>query len=399
MAEAISRVPADFRGSQAASDVTERLLSFLDNVIIPMEQSAGLKWGDIPPKDLLQSVWTKSAEAGFYTLLLPAELGGAGLSMHDIVAVKEASIAHGAILGLHVLGELTGPPRIGHLYQSATPFQVEHFLDPVCRAEKAVCFALTEPDSGSDAASISTHAVRDGDSFILNGYKRFISGSPYADFAVVIAVTDPDKGAKGISAFFVDLHSPGCEVKQDYEVLSDQRSHADIDFKDVRVPAANLIGEEGQGFYLGMARITMNRLLHCATMLGYSRIALKESVNYASRRRQFGRSIGEFQAIQHMLAKMNTELYASRSMMFDAAAQSDTGQDIRMEASMCKVHASETCFNVVDSAMQIHGGQGMLKGSVIEYLFRFLRMYRIVTGTSEIQRNTIAKAMLSPGKN
>lgn len=395
----VSRVPADFRGSPKAAAVLEKLLDFIHDEIIPMEQEAGLRWGDVVSKDLLQQVWKKSAEAGHYTLLLPEHLGGAGLCLRDVVAVKEAAILSGSILALHVQGEMSGPPRIGHLFKSASPDQITRFLEPVCRAEKAVCFALTEPDSGSDAASIQTSAVREGDHYVLNGYKRFISGSPYADFAIVMAVTDPGAGAKGISAFFVDLHSEGCELRADYDVLSAQKSHADLIFKDVKVPAANLIGEEGTGFYLGMARITLNRLLHCATMLGYAQLALNRSIEHATGRSQFGRPIGSFQAIQHMLADMATELYASRSMMFDAADRHDQGFDIRMESSMCKVNTAETAFSVVDRAMQVHGGKGLVQGELVEYLFRFIRMYRIVTGTSEIQRNTIAKALLKPGKN
>ncbi len=397
--DAISRVPADFRGTDKGRAVLERLLEFLHTEIIPMEQDAGLRWGDVVEKDLLQKVWKKSADAGHYTLLLPEELGGAGLCLRDVVAVKEAAILSGSILATHVQGEFSGPPRIGHLFKSASPDQVERFLMPVCRAEQAVCFALTEPDSGSDAASIQTSAVREGDHYVINGYKRFITGSPYADFAILMAVTDPDKGAKGISAFFVDLHAEGVEKRADYDVLSAQKSHADLIFKDVKIPAANLIGEEGTGFYLGMSRITMNRLLHCATMLGYAQLALNHSIDHANTRNQFGMSIGSFQAIQHMLADMATELYASRSMMFDAADRHDQGHDIRMESSMCKVNTAETAFTVVDRAMQIHGGKGLVQGSLTEYLFRFIRMYRILTGTSEIQRNTIAKGLLKPGRN
>lgn len=396
---AISAVPADFRGTDKGHAVLEKLLEFIHSEVIPLEQEAGLRWGDTVPKDLLQKVWKMSADAGHYTLLLPEELGGAGLCLRDVVAVKEAAIRSGSILAMHVQGELSGPPRIGHLFKAASPDQVEQFLIPVCRAEKAVCFALTEPDSGSDAVSIQTSAVREGDYYVLNGYKRFISGAPYADFAIVMALTTPGAGAKGISAFFVDLHAEGCEVRADYDVLSAQKSHADLIFDNVKVPAANLIGEEGAGFYLGMARITLNRLLHCATMLGYAQLALDQSIAHATARSQFGRPIGSFQAIQHMLADMATELYASRSMMFDAADRHDQGHDIRMESSMCKVNTAETAFSVVDRAVQVHGGKGLVQGSLPEYLFRFIRMYRIVTGTSEIQRNTIAKQLLKPGKN
>lgn len=388
-------VPADFRGSGKARGILERLLQFIETAILPLEEANGLRWGDAVSHDILKTVWKMSAEQGFYTLLLPEKLGGAGLSTFDVCAVKEAVIGSGAILAPHVLGELSGPPRIGHLFKYASEFQVKEFLQPVCAANKAVCFALTESDAGSDAAAIKTSAVRDGDGFVLNGTKRFISGAPYADFAIVLAVTDPEQGPRGISAFFVDLIAEGCSRDSSYEVLSGPGSHADIIMENVRVPAANLIGQEGAGFALGMSRITINRLLHCASMLGMANLAVKLSVQRAAGRKQFGRAIGQFQAIQHMLADMQTELYAARCMMYDAAARQDAGGDIRMEASMSKVFSGETAFKIADRAMQIHGGAGLLKGDPIEFIFRYTRIFRIVTGTSEIQRNTIAKGMLA----
>ncbi|MEZ5729620.1 MAG: acyl-CoA dehydrogenase family protein [Burkholderiaceae bacterium] len=345
---------------------------------------------------MLRKVWKRSAQKGFYTYLLPEALGGAGLSLADICAVKEAAIMTGAILTPHVMGDLSGPPRIGHLFKVATPQQVEAVLRPVCAADKAICFALTEVDAGSDATAIRTRAEKSGDGWILNGAKRFISGGNYADVAIVMAVTDPEAGARGISAFFVDLHSDGACKRSDYEVLSGKSSHADLLFENVRVPPENLIGREGAGFALGMARINVNRLLHCATILGYARFALALSIERAGARRQFGRAIGQFQAIQHMLADMATEVYAGRAMMFDCARRLDAGEDIRTTAAMCKLYAAETGFRVADRAMQVHGGVGTLKGEPIEAIFRHLRMFRITTGTSEIQKNTIAKGLLRP---
>jgi alkylation response protein AidB-like acyl-CoA dehydrogenase len=159
------------------------------------------------------------------------------------------------------------------------------------------------------------------------------------------------------------------------------------------VPRENLLGEPGQGFKLGMARITMNRILHCATMIGLARRALRHASEHAQARRQFGRAIGDFQAIQHMLADMHTELYAARSMVGVTAARFDAGEKLRAEASMCKLFCSETAFGIADRAVQIHGGEGLIQGHPVEWIFRMLRMFRILTGTSEIQRNTIAKSL------
>jgi len=389
------RAFADFRGSERARKVADSLVDFLVTDMAAFEAGHGIDWGTQVAEPVLRQVWKLSAQRGFYSTLLPESLGGPGLSLADICAVKEAAIMTGVVLVPHVMGDLSGPPRIGHLFKVATPAQAEAFLKPVCAADKAICFALTETDAGSDAAAIQTSATRTDEGWRLNGAKRFISGGNYADVAIVMAVTDASAGTRGVSAFFVDLHAPGASKRADYEVLSGKSSHADLFFENVLVPQTALIGSEGAGFGLGMARINVNRLLHCATILGYARLALALSVERASTRRQFGRAIGQFQAIQHMLADMATEVYAGRAMMFDCAGAHDQGRDIRATAAMCKLFAAETGFKVADRAMQVHGGVGTLRGGAIEAIFRNLRMFRITTGTSEIQRNTIAKDLLA----
>ena len=382
--------------SEKAKSIISDLNNFVREEITPIEAREQLKWGEGYPRKVLQEVWKLSCARGFYNIMLPAELGGAGLNTVDLCAVKEAAILTGSMLAPHVLGELSGPPRIGHLFKSASEFQVEHILKPVCNADKAVCFALTEAEAGSDATAIRTRAVRDGDSYILNGAKRYISGAPYADFAVLMAVTDPQAGPAGISAFFVDLKAPGVQVHSDYGVMSGKGSHGDIHLTDARVPATNLIGEEGRGFKLAMGRITLNRLLHCPTMLGMAGLSLRLSTEHARNRSQFGKPIAMFQAVSHMVADMATELAAARALMYATAALNDAGGDIRVQAPMCKLFASEAAFRIVDNAVQVHGGAGLISGHPVEWMFRALRMMRILTGTSEIQRNTIAKGVLMP---
>lgn len=383
--------------SEKAKSIIDELGKFIRDEIKPLEAREHLGWAEPHPKQALKQIWKRSCELGFYSIMLPEALGGAGLNVVDLCAVKEAAMLSGSALAPHVLGELSGPPRIGHLFKVASDIQVEKFLQPVCRAEKAVCFALTEAEAGSDAAAIKTSARRDGDCYVLNGTKRYISGAPYADFAVLMAVTGPGAGAAGVSAFFVDLKAEGVSLKTDYQVMSGPGSHGDIVLSEVRVPVENLIGEEGAGFRLAMGRITLNRLLHCSTMLGMAGLALNLSIDYARSRTQFGKPIATFQAINHMLADMATELYAARSMMFATAALNDAGGDIKTQASMCKLFASETAFRIADRAVQIHGGAGLIQGNPVEWLFRATRMMRILTGTSEIQRNTIAKGILMPG--
>lgn len=367
---------------------------YIRDELLPFEREHGIGWEGQPGKELLKQVWGRSAELGFYGLMLPVEQGGAGFSAEQMCRVKAFVAGSGAVLAQHVLGELSGPPRVGYLFKVATAHQIERFLRPICEARLAVCFALTEEQAGSDAAAIQTRAVREGDHYMLSGRKRFISGAPYADVAIVLAVTDPAAGARGISAFFVDMHDPGMRVVCDYVAMHGQASHADLEMQDLRVPASSLIGAEGEGFKLGIGRINFNRLLHCATIIGFAELALRLSVQRARQRSQFGRPIGQFQAIAHMLANMATELQAARAMTLEAARQLDAGATLRMEASMCKLFVSEAAFRIADQAVQIHGGTGLVRGHPVEWLFRMLRMMRILSGTSEILRNTVAKELL-----
>ncbi|NUO72024.1 MAG: acyl-CoA dehydrogenase, partial [Frateuria sp.] len=346
------------------------------------------------PRAILEQVWKRSRELGFYGVTLPRPLGGAGFSVLDHALIKEAIYASGSPFAPHILGELTGPPRVGALARQATPDQMERFILPVARAEKAICFAITEPEAGSDAGALQTRAVEDGDSFVLNGTKRFISGSPFCDFAVIICSTSRDPAVRETTAFFVERDRPGFRVEAGYRTMAGQSHTGNIVLEDCRIPAANQIGERGRGLALALGRITVNRLLHCPAMLGLARLALEDSLAHAVRRRQFGQPIGAFQAVQHLLADMATELLAARALMLSVARTLDEGGEARAEASMAKLFCSETAFRIADRAVQVHGGEGIVQGSRVEFLFRLLRMYRVLTGTSEIQRNTIARELL-----
>ncbi len=382
--------------SEKAARLMEGINAFARDELSPLVEREQICWGEPVPKPLLRDVWRRSCELGLYNAMLPESIGGAGLDVAELCALKEAAVLTGSPLAPHILGELSGPPRVGHLFKVANEHQVEAFLRPICRADKAVCFALTEADAGSDATAIGTSARRDGEHYVLTGAKRFISGATYADLAVLLAVTEPGRGAQGISAFFVDLHAPGVRIDGDYSVMSGGGAHGNIHLHEVRVPVENRIGEEGEGFKLAMGRITLNRLLHCPTILGMAGLALNLSIDYARTRKQFGQPIAMFQAINHMLADMATELYAARSMMYATAAVNDSGGDIKVQAPMCKLFASETAFRIADKAVQVHGGAGLVQGHPVEWLFRATRMMRVLTGTSEIQRNTIAKGILMP---
>lgn len=383
-----------FEGSRQAADLIARLEDFLHGELAALVRKEDIDHEHSVDRATLRRVWRRSHALGFYGMTLPVEMGGMGLSLLDHVLVKESIYASGSPLAPHVLGELSGPPRVGALARKASPYQMERFILPVAQAEKAICFALTEAEAGSDAGAVQTRAVRDGDDYVITGRKRFISGSPFADFAVLMASTSEDPRQREVSAFFVDLRSPGVRVESGYKTMAGQTSTGDIVLDGCRVPAANLIGEPGRGLALALGRITVNRLLHCPAMVGLATVALRDARDYALQRRQFGRAIGQFQAIQHMLADMATDLAAARGLMMATARQIDAGSEARAEASMAKLFCSETAFRIADRAVQIHGGEGIVQGRRVEFLFRMLRMYRVLTGTSEIQRNTIARELL-----
>lgn len=383
-----------FEGSAAARDFIARVQAFVRDELDPLAAEHGVSYESGATRALLEGVWKRSRELGFYGVTLPQSLGGAGFSLVDHALIKEAIYATGSPFAPHVLGELTGPPRVGALARTVTPDQMERFILPVARAEKAICFAITEPEAGSDAGSLQTRARREGDEFVLDGTKRFISGSPFCDFAVVIASTSEDPAQRETTAFFVERDRPGFRIEAGYKTMAGQSHTANIVLEGCRIPAANQIGERGRGLSLALGRITVNRLLHCPAMLAYARLALDDALAHAGTRRQFGQPIGAFQAVQHMLADMATELAAARALMLSVARTLDQGGEARAEASMAKLFCSETAFRIADRAVQVHGGEGIVQGSRVEFLFRLLRMYRVLTGTSEIQRNTIARELL-----
>lgn len=396
-----------FEGSPPAAELIGRIRRFIADELAPLA-SSGLPEGKdgmpdetrrseySPDRDMLRHIWQRSHALGFYGITLPPEMGGLGLTITDHVLIKEAIYATGSPFAPHILGELSGPPRVGALARVATPWQREHYIEPVARAQKAICFALTEPEAGSDAGALKTQAVRDGDEYVLTGRKRFISGSPFADAAILMASTADatSSDAREISAFFVDLDQPGVHVEAGYKTMAGQSHTGDIVLEGCRVPASALIGERGRGLALAMGRISVNRLLHCPAMLGLAAVALRDSAAYARSRNQFGKPIAQFQAIQHMLADMATQLAAARGLMLTTARQLDAGARAHAESSMAKLFCSESAFQIADKAVQIHGGEGIVQGRRVEYLFRTLRMYRVLTGTSEIQKNTIAKELL-----
>lgn len=346
---------------------------------------------DAIPADLVAEM----KDLGLFGLSLPQQYGGLGLSMEEEVLVAfelgQTSPAFRSLFGTN-----NGIGGQG-IVIDGTPEQKAYYLPKLAAGEIVGSFALTEPGSGSDAASLRTSAVRDGDHYVLNGTKRFITNAPEAGIFTVMARTNPaDKSAAGISAFIVEAGTPGLSLGKIDKKMGQKGAHTcDVIFEDCRVPAANLIGgREGVGFKTAMKVLDKGRLHIAAVCVGAATRMLDDALRYALERQQFGKPIAEFQLIQAMLADSKAELYAARCMVLDAARRRDAGANVGTEAACCKMYASEMCGRVADRAVQIHGGAGYISEYGIERFFRDVRLFRIYEGTTQIQQLVIARNMI-----
>ncbi|HLN88271.1 MAG TPA: acyl-CoA dehydrogenase family protein [Candidatus Limnocylindrales bacterium] len=272
--------------------------------------------------------------------------------------------------------------------------QKQNYLPRVACGAAIAAFAITEPEAGSDVASLQTTAVRQGEQFVLNGTKRFISNAGIADYYVVFASTEPAKKAKGVSAFVVDANTPGVALKEKTQLLSPHPIGV-LEFTDCIVPQSALLGAEGDGLKIALETLDLLRCSVGAAAVGFAQRALEEAIQYSKTRRQFGRAIGEFQGIQFKLAEMATELEAARLLVYQAAWVHDCGNaDSKQKSSMAKFYATEAAQRIVDQALQLHGGNGLVAGTIMERLYRDVRALRIYEGTSEIQKLVIARGLL-----
>ncbi|GAA4513515.1 acyl-CoA dehydrogenase family protein [Brevibacterium yomogidense] len=374
------------------ADTIERLRDYLDGELADYEASLGLEPESPYDRGVLEPVWKRSYELGFYGVHLPEEYGGKGLSHTDLAILKEETAASGRILSQSVLGDMGGPLRAGAIFAHATQEQIDRYLLPVVRGERACCFSLTETDAGSNVRAMSTTAVPDGDGWRITGHKVFSSAGPFADFSVLIARMDGDE--EQYSAFLVDFDAPGVSVLPGETPMSGQHIEADIVLDDVRVGPVQLLGEVGQGLRIGLGRVTTNRLLHCPSVLGQVRRVLNLTVDFVKNRQVAAGNMAGLQSVQHTIADMTTDYYAARSMTYDALAALDRGEDILPEAFMCKLFVAQKAFAIADTALQLHGKAGMVHGAEIEWIWRKLRMFRMLTGSDEIQKNGIAKVVL-----
>ena len=335
----------------------------------------------------------RSAELGFYPLHMPEDLGGGGLSYLGQVIVHEEVSRSGSLLARRggVLPSVEGPSVI---FADCTPDQKERYLEPLMSGEKSVCFALTEPGAGSDATQIQTKAEQKNGTWVINGRKHFITHGAEADFALVFAVTDAEKRARGgITAFFVDKGSPGFEVTRLQRTASTVDLPAELLFDNVEVPEENILGEVGRGFYSAMRSINGERLHIAAHGLGIANHLFEKMEDYAKTRTAFGHPIGYYQYIQQYVVDSWCELEATRLFVYEQASRVDDGADGRREAAASKLMAAEMVGRIADRAIQVYGGNGFMTEMGIETYWREVRAMRLYEGTSEILRNNVAKTM------
>lgn len=340
-----------------------------------------------------QTILNKMAKAGFFGIKVPRALGGQGSDHLAYVIVMEEIARVSAVASLYVSSpnSLSGGP----LLLSGTDEQKERYLRPVVTGEKMLCFALTEPGAGSDAGGMTTSAVEDGDCYVLNGRKTFITMAPLSDYAIVYAKTDKTRGAKGISAFIVHMDWPGVSCgKPEHKMGLIGCATSDIILENVRVPKENMLGACNEGFINAMKTLDVGRMGVAAQSVGVAQGCLDEAVRYAKERRQFGQPIARFQNTQFMLADMATKLQAAKELVYQAAIAKDCGGNSTMASSMAKYYAAEICNEIAAKAVQIHGGYGFIKEYKVERMYRDCRVFTIYEGTSQVQQMVIAGQLL-----
>jgi len=362
---------------------------FVRERLMPAEDA--VEEHDEVPADIVEDM----KAMGLFGLSIPEEYGGIGLSMSQECRVAY-EVGHTSLAFRSVFGTNVGIGSQGIL-MDGTEEQKAKFLPKMATGEITASFALTEPDSGSDSASLRTTAIKDGDFYVVNGTKRFITNAPQAGIFTLMARTDPaKKGASGISAFIVDAKSPGITLGKRDKKMGQKGAHTcDVIFENCRVPAANLIGGvEGKGFYTAMKVLDKGRIHIAAICVGVAKRILADALQYAVERKQFGQPIAEFQLVQAMLADSKTELYAAECMVIDAARKRDLKLPHSTEASCAKLYASEMVGRVADRGVQILGGSGYIAEHAMERFYRDVRLFRLYEGTSQIQQMVIARNMV-----
>jgi acyl-CoA dehydrogenase len=377
------------RDPEILNALLDTVRRFVRERLVPAEETVAET--DAIPVDIVDDM----KAMGLFGLTIPESWGGLGLTMEEEALVM-IELCQTAPAFRSLIGTTVGIGSQGIL-MDGTPEQKDRWLPRLASGELIASFALTEPEAGSDAASIRTRARRDGDHYVIDGTKRFITNAPEAGMFTLMARTDPaQKGAGGITAFIVDARTPGISLGRIDRKMGQKGAHTcDVIFDGVRVPAANIIGGvEGRGFKTAMKVLDKGRIHIAAVCVGVAERLLRDTLRYAMERKQFGRAIAEHQLVQAMLADSRTELYAARTMVLDAARRRDAGDDVSTEAACCKYYASEMVGRVADRAVQVHGGAGYVADHGIERYYRDVRLFRIYEGTSQIQQIVIARGMV-----
>lgn len=376
--------------------LTASLATFIEREALPVEREHSAEFhatGRLEEAERLRlALRRKSADAGFYTLFLPEDVGGGGVGMLGLVLAYETQGKSGSYLAERggVLPSVEGPTPV---LLGCDEQQRKEYLEPTMRADRQSAFALTEPDAGSDAAAIRTRAVRDGDHFVVNGTKHFITHGAYADYVLLFAVTDPGRGARGgITCFLVDTDTPGFTVVGKQQTMYDDHQ-AELAFADMRVHESKILGQEGMGFYAAMHWINGGRLQIAGTCLGIAGLLVRRMTAYAATRTAFGKPIGSNQYVQGYCVDSLVELESARYLVYMAADRVDRGVDARAEAAKAKYAASEMVGRVADRAIQVFGGNGFMTATGIERYARLVRSMRLYEGTSEVLKTNIAKGM------
>lgn len=382
----------DFTVPEETEMLRQSLRRFIGEEVIPMEGENDLTWDVAPPKELRRQVRVMSKALGLYGIDMPEEVGGGGFSFSGRCLLEIEAGSHDTVFFDDVLGGAGGPTPV---LLACTEKQRERYLYPLMQGEVSTCFALSEPDAGSDATALQTTADKKGAGFVLNGTKNIITNAVQADFAMVFAVTDKSLGARGgITCFLVDKERAGFSVGRSHTCMGFTGFQGELVFEDCQVPADDVLGQEGYGLLLALDWINGNRVRTAAMATGFARRLLKVSAEYAKQRHQFGNPIATYQAIQWKLADMATELFAAENMIYRTAWMRDQAMDIRKEAAITKLYCSEMVNRAAYEAIQIHGGVGCLKEANVERVYRAVRILTILEGTSEMQRLTIARRVL-----
>ncbi|NVI87242.1 acyl-CoA dehydrogenase family protein [Actinomadura sp. BRA 177] len=372
--------PQDF------ADVLNAVRSFVREQVIPREEE--IEETDAIPAALRRT----SQDMGLFGYALPEQYGGLGLTLSEevrlVFEIGYASPAFRSMFGTSngIAGQV--------LVNSGTDAQKDAWLPKLASGEVIGAFALTEAEAGSDPSTLTTTAARDGDDYVINGAKRFITNAPDADVFMVFARTG-GAGSRGISTFLVEQGVDGLSVGPSDQKMGQRGAHtAEVFFDNVRVPADAMVGTEGTGFRTAMASLAHGRLSIAAVCVGLAQRILDETVAYAKERSQGGRTIGEYQLVQGLIADSQTELYAGRSMVLEAARAYDAGEDTKQGPSCAKYFCSEMVGRVADRAVQVYGGMGYMRGVAVERFYRDVRLFRIYEGTSQIQQLVIARNLL-----